>query len=663
MSSPTELALPNPSRTRPRVQALTCQDATSPMIARGKSDEPIQISSPFNPDGFLSLASLGGPDGRQQYLPLDVLQLSSQGDRFLLPMLRLDQLNESTIWFLDGELQFQRQSPATALDIATVYRLLQSRPLASAWLIDQPASVRHGFLDCLRRLNQLCLEAEQHTDRHGMEIGPAEPIAASSTFFDALVGWMMPPDPLKALLEQLENDPQSLPGCDAAQLVEMLNFLEPRALFPPESCEYSNLLSIANRYTLLCELHLLQTGRDVVLNPISGRHQQADFANFVPTDNSVSAAFSVNKAVLFRSGDVEILELRGPGFCGYPTGYQIGAHTFVKLSQTASLWQPNDYGLYVAHCDKYVARARQHPAQGEPDTLNLVNLSLGTNLGHTLWNDVSGYYLVRDLLAAFPQLNRKVRISSHQGGGSAFSSQSYNEFFQPFLLNDLAAHGLDAISDFQDFADLPRPMILHGLLVPAPVAEAMRSHFAARVEPRRVPDQLRLLINLRAHNKSLLNMAECLDCWLRSEATQPLLSRLHVSLELHDSATGMADEVSALLSQHGIAHQRLVNCTIHELCEEIALANLVIAPVGSALVLPTWVWNRHCLAHGDPVHMTQLEMWPGVAPFHPDLREHLHAIPDEAIHPEGTEIYSNYRIEPLEFAAQLQAGLAAALAE
>lgn len=653
----------NPRRTRLRVQALSCQDATSPMFARGESGEPIQIPSPFSPDGLLSLASLGGPDGRQQYLPLDLLRFSPEGDRFLLPMLRLDQLDESTVWFLDSQLQFQKQSPATALEIATLYRLLQSRPLASAWLIDQPASVRHEFLDCLRRLNQLCLEAEQHNDRYGIEIGPAEPVAASSTFFDALVGWMMPADPLQSLLEQLQAEPQSLPGCDAAQLLEMLNFLEPRALFAPESCEYSNLLSIANRYTLLCELHLLQTGRDLVLNPISGRHQQAEFANFVPTDNSISSAFSVNKAVLFRSGDVELLELRGPGFCGYPTGYQIGARVFVKLSRTASLWQPDDYGGYVAHCDKYVARARQRPTQADPDTLNLVNLSLGTNLGHTLWNDVSGYYLVRDLLAAFPQLTRKVRISSHQGGGSVFSSQSYNEFFQPFLVNDLAEFGLDAIHDFQAFADLPRPMVLHGLLVPAPVAEAMRNHFAASVEPRRQPEQLRLLINLRAHNKSLLNMAECLDAWLRSEAVQPLHSRLHISLELHESAAGMAEEVSALLSQHGIAHQHLVNCTIHELCEEIALASVVIAPVGSALVLPTWVWNRHCVAHGDPVHMTQLEMWPSVAPFHPDLREHLHAIPDEAIHPEGTAIYSNYRIDPLEFAAQLQAALAAALAE
>jgi hypothetical protein len=292
-----------------------------------------------------------------------------------------------------------------------------------------------------------------------------------------------------------------------------------------------------------------------------------------------------------------------------------------------------------------------------------VNLSLGTNLGHTLWNDISGYYLVRDLLAAFPQLSQKVRISSHQGGTSTFSSQSYNDFFHPFLVNDLAEFGLDAIEDFQAFADLPRPMMLHGLLVPAPVAEAMRNHFAARVETRREPSQLRLLINLRAHNKSLLNMAECLDVWLASEATLPFHSRLHVSLELHTSANDMADGVSAVLTQHGIAQQRLVNCTIHELCEEISLATVVIAPVGSALVLPTWVWNRHCVAHGDPMHMAQLTMWPGVAPFHPDLLNHLHAIPEEAIHPEATAIYSNYRIDPLQFAAQLQAALSAALAE
>lgn len=81
---------------------------------------------------------------------------------------------------------------------------------------------------------------------------------------------------------------------------------------------------------------------------------------------------------------MELLELRGPGFCGFPTGYQIGAQAFVKLSPAASTWLPEDYGRFVAHCEKYVAKARQRPATGDPDTLNLVNLSLGDNLGHTL---------------------------------------------------------------------------------------------------------------------------------------------------------------------------------------------------------------------------------------------------------------------------------------
>jgi hypothetical protein len=663
MLSPTEPALSNPSRRRTRVHALSCQNASSPMVARGESGEPIQIHSPFNPEGFLSLDSLRGPDTSQLYLPLDLLHLAPERQLFLLPMLRLDQLDGSTIWFLDSNLQFQQERPANALEIATLYRFVQSRPLASAWLMDQPASTRHAFLNCLRRLNQLCLEAEQHHDRHGMEIGPAEPVVESSSFFEALVAWLMPANPVQALLEQLQSDPGSLPGCDAFQLMEMLEFLAPRALFPEGNCLNSNLLSHANRYSLLLELHLLQTGKDLVFNPISGRHQQAEMACFIPTDKSVSSAFSVNKAVLFRHGDVELLELRGPGFCGFPTGYQIGTRAFVKLSPAASTWIPKDYGRYVAHCERYIAKARQRPASGDNNTLNLVNLTLGTNLRHTLWNDVSGYYLVRDLLAAFPQLSQRVRISCHQGETPTFSNQSYNDFFHPLLANDLGEFGLDAIEDFQAFADLPKPMMLHGLLVPASLAEAMRNHFAARVEPRREPSQLRLLINLRAHNKSLLNTAECLDVWLASEPTVHLRSRLHVSLELHTSATAMADGVSAVLTQHGIAHQRLVNCTLDALCEEISLASVVIAPVGSALVLPTWIWNRHCVAHGDPMHMTQLTTWPGVAPFHPDLQDHLHAIPEEAIHAEGTALYSNYRVEPLQFAAQLQAALDAALAE
>ena len=183
------------------------------------------------------------------------------------------------------------------------------------------------------------------------------------------------------------------------------------------------------------------------------------------------------------------------------------------------------------------------------------------------------------------------------------------------------------------------------------------------VEPGRDPAQLRVLVNLRAHNKSMLNLADCLDTWLSLPEVQPLHGRLHFCLEMHNTATEMAAQSTEVLNRHGVAHSSLVDCTLDELCQEIAMANVVIAPVGSALVLPTWVWNRDCVAHGDPLHMRQLSMWPEVAPYFPDLREHLHVIPEVAIQPETEQLYANYRVDPGSFATQLQGALAHALAE
>ena len=64
-----------------------------------------------------------------------------------------------------------------------------------------------------------------------------------------------------------------------------------------------------------------------------------------------------------------------------------------------------------------------------------------------------------------------------------------------------------------------------------------------------------------------------------------------------------------------------------------------------------------------PLHMRQLSMWPEVAPYFPDLREHLHVILEEAIQPETEQLYANYRVDPGSFATQLQGALAHALAE
>lgn len=659
-----DLALADLPRTVARVQALATEAQTGRLTALDRHCERRAIHNPFSPEEGFTLASLRAANGTQAYLPLDLIQLSPHHDLFLLPVVQLEAVEESTIWFLDGALQFQEQVAANALDIATLYRLAQARPLASAWLTELPTAPRHAFLDGLRLLNRLCLEAEQLRDRHGMEIGPVDPPPEASLFFNTLVARLLPEDPLAHLLTQLREEPETLPDCDTALLEAMWEFACPRALFPPGCCDYSEALTRDSRYALLKELHLLQCGRDLVFNPFKGRHQQGVLASFIPTDFSISTSFSVNKAVLFQHGDVELSELRGPGFSMMVTGYQIGANRFVQMAACPTSWMPADYGRFVVHSCRYIRKARRREASPHNHLeLNLLNLSLGTNLGHTLWNDVSGYYLVRDLLDAFPQLETRVRISSYQDGGTTFSSQCYNEFFQPHLEAELSQFGMGIVDDFQATADLRHPMMLNGLLAPASLAQRLREHFAAQVEDRQDASQLRVLVNLRAHNKSLLNLADCLEAWLTLPEVLPLHGRLHFCLEMHNTATEMATLTSDMLHRHGIAHTNLVDCTLDELCEEISLASVVVAPVGSALVLPTWVWNRDCVAHGDPLHMRQLSMWPHVAPYFPDLREHLHVIPEEAIHPEGEQLYANYRVDPASFATQLQGAFARALAE
>ena len=664
MLPPPDLALANRPRTVARVQALAGEAQSGRMTALNQRYERSPISSPYSPEGTLTLESLRGAEGSQAYLPLDLIQLAPSHDLFLLPMVQLGAAEENTVWFLDGDLRYLEQVTATALDIATLYRLAKARPLASAWLTELPSSTRHEFLEALRLLNRLCLEAEQDRDRHGMEIGPVDPPPEASAFFNALLPKLMPANPLEQLLEQLQQDPESLGGCDTALLLEMWEYACPRALFPPGCCDYSMALANDSRYTLLKELHLLQCGRDLVFNPFAGAHQPGGLATFIPTDFSISTSFSVNKAVLFQHGDVEVSELRGPGFSMRVTGYQIGGHRFVQSDNTPTAWMPADYGRFVVHSCRYIRRARRRDlGPVDPPVLNLLNLSLGTNLGHTLWNDVSGYYLVRDVLEAFPQIDTRVRIFSYQDGGTNFSSQSYNEFFQPHLEKDLSRFGLDVVSDFQAAAELSHPLMLKGLIAPASLAESLRSHFASLVEPGRDPAQLRVLVNLRAHNKSLLNLPECLETWLSLAEVQTMHGRLHFCLEMHNTATDMAAQTAEVLDRHSIAHSSLVDCTLDELCREIALANVVIAPVGSALVLPTWIWNRDCVAHGDPLHMQQLSMWPNVSPYFPDMREHLHVIPEEAIQPESEQLYANYRVDPATFAQQLQGALARALAE
>lgn len=543
-----------------------------------------------------------------------------------------------------------------AEDVSILYRLVKSFPKIPSWLSTFDVSTQNCHMNSLGVVRERSLQSMTRRINQGSDFSDPEACPQISSFFAALINQLMPVNLMQTLLSQLSDEPESLPHCNIPELLEIWHYSCEQTDLPEGLSEWSDAISREHRYVLLKELHLLQNGSDLVFNPFLGCHQIGDNATFLPLINESGYPTSVNKAVLFHQGDIDLAEFRGPGISMMVTGYQIGANRVIARCDSAcASWSPSDFGRFASEAAPYLHRAsKRGPTKNA--CIQIVNMTLSLNLGHTLWNDISGYYLVNNLIKTFPELNLKVAIHSYQANQDG---QSYNNFFHPFVLSTLPDLDIVVVSDFESIGDFVCPMVLKSLRIPISISDAMRNHYYTGFK---TTDQIRILVNLRAHNKSLLNTPECLDYWLSLPEVRSLSHRLEVCLELQELARPMCNEVVDILLKYGIAHHQLIDCNLDRLCQEISRSDVVIGSVGSALVLPTWIWNLDCVAHGDPIHMMQILFWPAVVPFFTDQSERIHAIAEEAIQAQGTEIYSNYLLLPEVFGTQLQAALARTLA-
>ncbi len=613
----------------------------------------VSIKTSLYASGLLSLDDLKTKDGNQNYLPLQCIKLARHHNISLLPFVNLNEPDLFSVWFLDDNYTYIDQKAADLLDITTLYRLAVTYPSPPSWLTNRTAIDQGVYLTALKRIKRQICESETIAKQRGYEVGLPVRAPESTIFFDTLLYHLIPADLEDRLINQLLGNPTSLPSCSTEQLLSVWQYACRKAVFQEGVSTASDRIILEHRYALLKELYLFCNGIDIVYNPFTGLHQEAYLSTFIPCTPAAPPALSINKALLLKHGNVDICEFRGAGYSMMGYGYQIGQSRVAGSTYCITGWPPKNMGAFSLHAAKYIEQSRSRPSPVD-QVVNLINLSISTNFGHTLWNDMSGYYLVNAIVKRFPDLKKKVQVNYYFSTGAHFSDQSYGNFFLPFIEHDLDCLSLSTFSDMELVASLGQPMILKSMVASRSLIERIREHYPVINDDTRIPSDdgnltnsmLNILVNLRSHNKSFLNIAECLDCALSTPLMESYRHRLIFTLEMHHSAVDMAVHVEEVLNSHAIQHSRLVDCTLDQLCQVIAHSKGAIAPVGSALVMPTWCYNLDCLVHADPLHMAQLDMWPLVAPYFPDIKRNMHAIPLEGIHPDTNKLYSNYNIDP-----------------
>ena len=173
--------------------------------------------------------------------------------------------------------------------------------------------------------------------------------------------------------------------------------------------------------------------------------------------------------------------------------------------------------------------------------------------------------------------------------------------------------------------------------------------------------------NIRFHNKSQINLVECLSTFFEKLVEQEDLKLKLDDVEIHlefnsdsikgpsfqasDYVNNILNKIKLLCDRYNIKLNLHDSYDIPELMKLISMSDICIVPIGSGAVLPTWVFNKHTVMHANQNHHTQLEWWNKVG----NIKNHYQFIIDSSktydVSETAGSLYGNYNIEPNSYAS------------
>lgn len=274
----------------------------------------------------------------------------------------------------------------------------------------------------------------------------------------------------------------------------------------------------------------------------------------------------------------------------------------------------------------------------------VLHLGFCNNLGHFMWNDLSG-------LAAVVDSGALAQVGSVVVGPHSF-------FPVAALFPELAAAGIH----IEHWAKPLPACVRHTHTLPLRVAgnritrslrrrivgwaiEQQRDELVA-LAPLNGPG-LNLWFNLRLHNKAWVDQVQGIVVLAQAlRRSLPAGQTLRLVLDGTPDTTPLVERIAQLLQ--GIVH--VTDATRVPLSRSLVLSGLVdlhVCVVGSGLTLPHWVMGRRGVAHANRPHLLQQRFWNNVAEGTHDVS----FVPVSAVTDLDAPVlpdtsYVNYRLDP-----------------
>jgi hypothetical protein len=404
------------------------------------------------------------------------------------------------------------------------------------------------------------------------------------------------------------------------------------------------------RFCALREFYTLITGMYVTVDPLSNQYVTSCSSAAWKTDKG-----TISRIIRYKSPTGQFfVERRGPAWLDVTT------QSFFSNGLYITVHSRQKWGGVKEDELRFIMNflCHNHDCNDKVKPIHLYIDLGGRNLGHLLWNELSGYIEFNRISNEVGFLPSPFSVSFPPAISHKFADTGPRAYLYPFLdkairLKHDCKSFLDTpistaiqISGYTPAQDLLDSFTLVSLRYPClskSLVEAILEDFTIHDT-----DLLRVFINIRTHNKRHLNIVECIDATLKSLRSSQMIDLKTLSLELEyfskDDST--IESIAHLCKSYNILCNHHVKYGILQLFQLVAQSNICIAPIGSGAIAPTWIFDKPTVLHADKRHINQLRWWTSVG----GSKSNLISIPAYEITDESDSFYSDYRINPIAYA-------------
>ena len=429
------------------------------------------------------------------------------------------------------------------------------------------------------------------------------------------------------------------------------------------------------KYYILRELICLVTGKHINLDPFTLNYIYSECTTLCKIGNYHSRLIKYKS----NSGNY-FIERRGPGWMDITSsiilsnGLLIDPRSFSRHDAKRP-----DQAAVTSEEEKEIKNLFAFDisrSQEEKEDIQYLMIDVDyTNLGHTLWNEVSGYIEFILICKDSNLINKKTVPVLPQSIPNLFSKIGTRSSFFQYIKKALSTQiikdsNTDIITDYINSINDSQIIINKIFIKNQPLSfrfpkisnllsNTIRNDFTY-VKNKKI----HIYKNIRFHNKSQLNTVECLSQLFKDLDEQEDIKlkpcNIEIDLEFNSQAVygpsfQARDLVNNTLSEiKTLCDKFMVKLNLHdsyeipELMQLVSDSDICIVAIGSGAILPTWIFNKITVMHANIEHYPQLKWWNQVGGID---NNNQFIIQKNAINnfSSGILLYDNYKIDINEY--------------